>query len=133
MKDGQYQVPWPESLAPGESAAVRLVDNEGREYFYSRVLRPAPGHYKQQAEASGELTDWLASEPKSSQVWLVYARFLENQGHFLESLAALGKAIQLDGPQPDLLQLKTRILLDCGRYAEALETYRQMEQKASQP
>lgn len=87
--------------------------------LYTRINRLTPDDWREIGEAKVAAENWAQTEPGSIQPWVVYANLLDEKGCLEEANQVLDKALAIEPNDEGLRQMKSRILMDLGRYGQA--------------
>lgn len=109
--------------ARGEETAVSQLRNTVSAYMQLEELERAVNLASSFLEAHGE----------DGPLWSIYADALQRNGQADEALAALDRVLQLEPDRPNVRARKGRILIDEGRFEEAVPVLRAAVEEGGQP
>lgn len=123
-----WQVPWPLEDVPKSYALEAFPTQEPKELqLYTRVYHSSPQDLSELTSARQKVAAWASREPSSPGPSLYLASLLEEKGELQNALEALQPALALKPRDPGLAQMKARILLDLGHYADAAQTLKAVQ------
>ena len=125
-----WQVPWPLEDPPKSYALEAFPTKEPKSLqLYTRVYHSSPQDLSELAVARQKVAAWAGREPSSTGPSLYLASLLEERGQLQNAIQALEPALALKPHDPGLAQMKARLLLDLGHYADAAQTLQAVRPK----
>lgn len=132
-----WTAPWPAEKDAPQTSGLRVDVPRGKEsllpprpqldpdrnrpdMLYTRVARLTPADLQELEEARAAAEAWSAQEPSSPQPWVVYANLLDEKCCLEEANQVLERALALQPDDEGLRQMKSRVLVDLGRYGQAV-------------
>ncbi len=116
-----WDVPWPVTGPPAR--ALEVLDPAGKtRLLYARVYHASAREQSELEAARKKVADWTKAEPGTIGPAVYLANLLEEKGELEGALEALKPALALQPHDQGLLEMRARLLIDLGRYADAVET-----------
>jgi hypothetical protein len=117
-----WEAPWP---SQGGAVALEVLDpaTQSRQ-LYTRVHQPDSQQQSELSTAREKIASWTQQDPGTIGPSVYLANLLEEMGQLQAALEALGPALSLEPKDEGLVQMKARLLIDLGRYADAADTLR---------
>ena len=113
-----WDVPWPLEGPPVH--ALEVLDTAANERrLYTRVYHANAKEQSELSAARKKVADWAKQEPGTIGPAVYMANLLEEKGQLEGALEALKPALALQPKDTGLVQMRARLLIDLGRYADA--------------
>lgn len=115
----QWEVGFPKEDYKSMGLVVTPEDDEAKPVLYTWVYQASPKEEDELRKVASQTKEWSQREPSSLEPLVVYASLLEDRGYLEQANQQLGRALALKKTEPGILQMKARVLIELGRYAEA--------------
>ncbi|MFN8612768.1 MAG: tetratricopeptide repeat protein [Vulcanimicrobiota bacterium] len=119
-----WEVPWPLE-DPSRSYGLKVIPVENPTpkdpLLYTRVYHSSDQEQKDLAAAREQVKVWKKKEPGSQGPSVYLANLLDEKGQLQAALEALKPALSQNPHDSGLLQMRARLLMDLGRYAQAAQ------------
>lgn len=114
----QWRIPWPASDQKSLSLTLKSLDKD-ESLLYTFVYLTSPQEEKELHGMARAAQQWSVREPKNIQPFVLYASLLAERGRLEEARQQLDKALAIANKEAGLLQMKSNVLTELGRYSQA--------------